>query len=167
MDQRTGDMRGGRVIGSRGSLLLRQASPDAAQAEACFHQALDLARRQQAKSLELRAAMSLSRLWQRQGKRPKPTRCSPRSTAGSPRGLTRPTSRTPRPYWRNSGANTNRHHPPLPPLTPQRLKQGATARGGQPQHAACRSTDRGAGVLRGGMDYGTQYPWHNRPYRLE
>jgi predicted ATPase len=34
--------------------------------EAPFHQALDIARRQQAKSLELRAAMSLSRLWQKQ-----------------------------------------------------------------------------------------------------
>ena len=40
-----------------------------AEAEACFCQALDIARRQQAKSLELRAAMSLSRLWQQQGKR--------------------------------------------------------------------------------------------------
>jgi len=40
-----------------------------AEAEACFRQALDIARRQQAKSLELRAAMSLSRLWQHQGKR--------------------------------------------------------------------------------------------------
>jgi predicted ATPase len=40
-----------------------------AEAEACFHQAIDIARRQQAKSLELRAAMSLSRLWQRQDKR--------------------------------------------------------------------------------------------------
>jgi predicted ATPase len=39
------------------------------EAEACFQQALAVARRQQAKSLELRAAMSLSRLWQRQGKR--------------------------------------------------------------------------------------------------
>ena len=39
------------------------------EAEACFHQALDIARHQQAKSLELRAAMSLARLWQRQGKR--------------------------------------------------------------------------------------------------
>jgi class 3 adenylate cyclase/predicted ATPase len=38
-------------------------------AEECFHQALNIARRQQAKSLELRAAMSLSRLWQHQGKR--------------------------------------------------------------------------------------------------
>ena len=34
-----------------------------------MHQALDIARHQQAKSLELRAAVSLSRLWQRQGKR--------------------------------------------------------------------------------------------------
>jgi len=39
------------------------------QAEACFHQAIDIARRQSAKSLELRAVMSLARLWQQQGKR--------------------------------------------------------------------------------------------------
>jgi predicted ATPase len=39
------------------------------EAEACFQQALAVARRQQAKSLELRAAMSLARLWQQQGKR--------------------------------------------------------------------------------------------------
>ena len=38
-------------------------------AQDCFQQALDIARRQQAKSLELRAATSLARLWQRQGKR--------------------------------------------------------------------------------------------------
>ena len=44
----------------QGELLLRQAIPDAAQAEACFQQALAIARRQQAKSWELRAAMSLS-----------------------------------------------------------------------------------------------------------
>jgi predicted ATPase len=50
-------------------LLLQQAIPDAAQAEACFQQALAIARRQQAKSWELRAAMSLARLWQQQGKR--------------------------------------------------------------------------------------------------
>jgi len=34
----------------------------------CFHKAIEIARRQQAKSLELRAVMSLSRLWQ-QGKK--------------------------------------------------------------------------------------------------
>ena len=49
-------------------MLLKQAVPDASQAEACFHQALDIARQQQAKSWELRAAMSLARLWQQQGK---------------------------------------------------------------------------------------------------
>src|SRR5947209_20310332 len=55
----------------QGELLLRQATPDAAQAEACFQQALAIARRQQAKSWELRAATSLGRLWQQQGKRAK------------------------------------------------------------------------------------------------
>ena len=40
-----------------------------AQAEACFQQAIAIARRQQAKSWELRAATSLARLWQRQGKK--------------------------------------------------------------------------------------------------
>jgi predicted ATPase len=43
--------------------------PQGEEAEACFHQALTIARGQQAKSFELRAAMSLSRLWQQQGKR--------------------------------------------------------------------------------------------------
>jgi predicted ATPase len=42
---------------------------NAALAEECFQQALAVARRQQARSWELRAAMSLSRLWQQQGKR--------------------------------------------------------------------------------------------------
>src|SRR5262245_7790380 len=53
----------------KGELLLQQAILDAPQAEACFQQALAIARRQQAKSWELRAAMSLARLWQQQGKR--------------------------------------------------------------------------------------------------
>jgi predicted ATPase len=53
----------------QGELLQRQDVPDAAQAEACFQQALAIARRQQAKSWELRTAMSLARLWQQQGKR--------------------------------------------------------------------------------------------------
>jgi class 3 adenylate cyclase/predicted ATPase len=52
----------------RGELLLLSTDNEAA-AEACFHQALDIAPRQQARSLELRATMSLARLWQRQGKR--------------------------------------------------------------------------------------------------
>jgi predicted ATPase len=40
-----------------------------ADVEACFRQAIDVARHQQAKSLELRATTSLCRLWQAQGKR--------------------------------------------------------------------------------------------------
>ncbi len=51
----------------RGELLLKSEAPQAA-AEECFHQAIKVAQRQQAKSLELRAMMSLARLWQRQGK---------------------------------------------------------------------------------------------------
>ena len=84
----------------QGVLLLRQRGTPQAESEACFQQALDVARRQQAKSLELRAAMSLSRLWQRQGKRDAAQQCWQRSTAGSPRGLTPPTSRRPRRCWR-------------------------------------------------------------------
>ncbi len=53
----------------KGELLLRQPIPDAPQAALCFHQALDVARAQQAKSWELRAAMSLARLWQSLDKR--------------------------------------------------------------------------------------------------
>src|SRR5215831_9607443 len=53
----------------KGELLLQQIVPDAPQAEACFQQALAIARRQQAKSWELRTAISLARLWQQQGKR--------------------------------------------------------------------------------------------------
>jgi predicted ATPase len=53
----------------KGELLLRHPVPDEHQAEACFDRSLAMSRRQQAKSLELRAAMSLSRLWQHQGKR--------------------------------------------------------------------------------------------------
>jgi predicted ATPase len=52
-----------------GELLLALASENAeADAEACFQRALTVARRQQAKSWELRASLSLSRLWQQQGK---------------------------------------------------------------------------------------------------
>jgi len=52
----------------RGVLLLRQPGTSQAEAETWFRQALDVARRQEAKSLELRAAMSLARLWQQQGR---------------------------------------------------------------------------------------------------
>ena len=51
----------------KGALLCQLPVPDVLQAEGCFQQALAVARSQHAKSLELRAAMSLSRLWQQQG----------------------------------------------------------------------------------------------------
>jgi class 3 adenylate cyclase/predicted ATPase len=53
----------------KGELLLQQSSDNQVEAEACFHKALEIARSQQAKSLELRTATSLARLWQQQGKR--------------------------------------------------------------------------------------------------
>jgi predicted ATPase/class 3 adenylate cyclase len=53
----------------RGVLLLQQTVAQLEEAEAWLRRALDVARRQEAKSLELRAAMSLARLWQQQGKR--------------------------------------------------------------------------------------------------
>ena len=53
----------------KGELLLACSAEHATEAETCFLQALDIARHQQARSLELRAAVSLSRLWQQQGKR--------------------------------------------------------------------------------------------------
>ena len=53
----------------RGVLLLRQPGTLQAETEAYFQRALDVARLQEAKSFELRAAMSLARLWQSHGKR--------------------------------------------------------------------------------------------------
>jgi adenylate cyclase len=56
---------GGRPA-ARGGLDVREVE---SRAEACFQRALDVARRQGARSLELRAATSLARLWHRQGRR--------------------------------------------------------------------------------------------------
>ena len=62
----------------KGELLLAQEGKDkkakdekenVSEAEACFHKGLEVSRSQNAKSLELRAAMSLGRLWQKQGKK--------------------------------------------------------------------------------------------------
>jgi predicted ATPase len=52
----------------KGWLLLAHPGDNQAEAEACFRQAIDITRRQSGKSVELVAVMSLSRLWQRQGK---------------------------------------------------------------------------------------------------
>jgi predicted ATPase len=53
----------------KGELLLCQSSDNQSEAETCFHHALDIARTQHAKSLELRTVTSLARLWHQQGKR--------------------------------------------------------------------------------------------------
>jgi predicted ATPase len=52
-----------------GEIALKSQQPDAAKAEAYFERTLSVARAQQAKSWELRAAMSMARLWRDQGKR--------------------------------------------------------------------------------------------------
>ena len=52
-----------------GEIALLSPEPDAAKAEAYFERALAVAQKQQAKSWELRAAMSMARLWRDQGKR--------------------------------------------------------------------------------------------------
>lgn len=52
----------------KGELLLQQSPDNHQDAEACFQKAIDSARQQGAKSWELRAATSLARLWQSQGK---------------------------------------------------------------------------------------------------
>jgi class 3 adenylate cyclase/predicted ATPase len=52
-----------------GEIALKSPKPDAVKAEAYFERALSVARQQQAKSWELRAAMSMARLWRYQGKR--------------------------------------------------------------------------------------------------
>ena len=51
-----------------GEIALKSPEPDAAKAEGYFERALAISRQQQAKSWELRAAMSMTRLWRDQGK---------------------------------------------------------------------------------------------------
>ena len=52
-----------------GETALKSSKPDTAKAQEYFERALVVARKQQAKSWELRAAMSMARLWRDQGKR--------------------------------------------------------------------------------------------------
>jgi predicted ATPase len=53
----------------KGELLLQQSSDNAPEAETCFYRAISIAQNQSAKSWELRASTSLSKLWRSQGKR--------------------------------------------------------------------------------------------------
>lgn len=58
----------GELYRLKGELLLVISPSDDAEVERCFLRSLDIARRQGTRSWELRAAMSLSRLWRTQGK---------------------------------------------------------------------------------------------------
>ncbi len=53
----------------KGQLLLKRNNSDVAEAQSCFERAVEIARKQSAKSLELRATMSLARLLAKQGRR--------------------------------------------------------------------------------------------------
>jgi predicted ATPase len=57
------------ILRIAGEIALKSPQPDAAKAEAYFERALAVAQAQQAKSWELRAAISMARLWGSQGKR--------------------------------------------------------------------------------------------------
>jgi predicted ATPase len=71
LENRSGEGQGSADLYRLKGELLTLSSEHHAEAETCFRQALEAARRQQAKSLELRGALRLSQLWQRQGKRDK------------------------------------------------------------------------------------------------
>ena len=64
----TGDRRWEAIVHRVHGELLTQSTKDRSKAEACFQKAIEIAQRQNAKSLELRAAVSLGRLWRDQGK---------------------------------------------------------------------------------------------------
>jgi predicted ATPase len=68
-----------------GEIALKLLPPDTAKAEACFERALAVARKQEAKSWELRAATSMARLWRDQGKPQQAKDCWLPFTVGSPK----------------------------------------------------------------------------------
>ena len=73
----------------RGEILLKHDPANTASAEEAFLTAIAIAQQQKAKSFELRASMSMARLWRDQASGMRPAIFSPRSTTGSPRALTR------------------------------------------------------------------------------
>ena len=127
-----------------------------------------MARRQEAKSLELRAAMSLSRLWQQQGKRAEAhallapiygwfTEGFDTADLQEAKALLEELGRITRagtilPCHRCPTSVAAGHHRAWRPT---------------PTRSTCVSRPWRGGVLRGGMDCGTQYPWHNRPTGLD
>ena len=99
----------------KGELLLALSVDHQAEAETCFQQALAVARDQQAKSWELRAAMSLSQLWQRQGRRTEAHALLAPIYGWFTRASTPRIFRRRQRCWRHSGVNTRQRTPPLPP----------------------------------------------------
>ena len=71
------------------------------EVEACYQQALQIARHQEAKSFELRAATSLARLWQQQGKTDEAYKLLAEIYNWFTEGLRRQICKTPRRCWRN------------------------------------------------------------------
>jgi len=82
----------------RGEILLKRDPANTAPAEEAFLTAITIAQQQKARTFELRAAMSMARLWRDQRKRQQATIFSLRSTAGSRRPRSCSTS------WRTEGA---------------------------------------------------------------
>ncbi len=74
----------------KGELLLAQPAGNHAEAETCFCQAIEIARKKEMKSFELKAAMSLSRLWLNQGKRNEARKLLCKSYDWFPEGLDTP-----------------------------------------------------------------------------
>jgi predicted ATPase len=72
-----------------GEIALKSPQPDVAKAQAYFERVLAVARKQQAKSWELRAAMSIARLWRDQGKTAEARERWPRYTGGLLKASTR------------------------------------------------------------------------------
>ena len=105
----------------QGAMLLQRPLPDVGQAEVCFQQALDVACRQQAKALELRAALSLTSSGRGKESGPRPDSCWGRAIAGSRRVLIRETSRRPKPCWKSEGSKSETWA--VPPATAARGTQ--------------------------------------------
>jgi tetratricopeptide (TPR) repeat protein len=78
---------------------LLNAAGDQSGAEQHYRQAIAVGERQSAKLFQLRASVSLARLWRDQGKCTVPVTCSVRSIIGSPKVSTRRTRRTRRRCW--------------------------------------------------------------------
>jgi hypothetical protein len=86
----------------KGEFLARDEAVDEVEVEVCFQHALEAARRKSARSLEIRAAMSLSHLWQKQGKHKKARQLLAETYGWFTEGLTHQTCKRPKHCSRRS-----------------------------------------------------------------